>query len=618
MPESFLPKPDSFKNFQPVSQNDYKFIEAFDDLATIINGCNESENITLLLSSCRNPYFLINSLFEELKLILGWGPLGSKYDLAMLDIAEERTESAQRRLDEISRHLNAFTQKILVWEKRQDLYNEFNSRIDSLKPVAQRRIKEILSEVRTRSVNALINPWDPILFEIDLDGNFSQDLLSKKQCLDRSHITILMAKNLARALAKLIQSAGKNLSLLPTYNTEWVSLLEEVNAIADEINWLIRVEESDDAITIIPWNSEGKPYILTKSLPSVHEIDSTKEILLKLLYAIGNRVYSNLKTDFIPNRAAKKIPDPFIIDFGKISSRTEQFDYKVIPAGSLTIPRPSTVKIALPTWGIPGNYYHTDNLDLKLFPSDISALKGSLLAAIKTAKDCQANALILPEFFIPRVLEEEITQTASSNNIALIGGLEAKTNEQGKIVNEVIVSLPGHPRYFRQRKHHPSQAEPNTDRFLKGDKVYYFTNTTLGNFAVFVCSDYREFSLHKEIILQPYPGIIFVCALNHATRLFEAMAIADSDRYYSHVVICNNYSDKESASSHGTLVASPVRQSDSYVKYPQNGKLQALNCPKVAGQEMNLWLIDLDLNAIACRDRGTMADGYRRPPWCRR
>ncbi|MFH2127846.1 MAG: nitrilase-related carbon-nitrogen hydrolase, partial [Pseudomonadota bacterium] len=479
--------------------------------------------------------------------------------------------------------------------------------------------------VRTISVNPHSTPWDPVLYAIDVSGKLNTDLATKKQTLERCNSALLAAKNLARALVSLLQAVGRNLSLIPNHVEQWNEFLARLIIFTQEACWLISTEETDDQILVTLWKDNNgnisKLYQLEKEFPNNFDVASFTAFFSDMLLSFGKRIYKDLFDEFTANPAVKKLPSPFIIDFGKIgySASDKMFEYSVQIISPKDVPRPDTVKIALSNWGIPMNYYDFNHLDFKRFiADDLHALKESIIAAIVTAEENGANALIFPEFFIPRQFEDEIIKIAKDRGIVLVGGLEARTDHQGKIFNETIVCLPGFPQPFYQRKHHPSQEEPNTERFPKADTLYYFTNTTIGNFAVVVCSDYRELSYHKVITEQIYPEIIIVCTMNHAPELYQAMAVADADRYYSHVIVCNNYNDGEEFSTRGTLIASPKKMIDDYIRKPNSDELIKIEAPLVADQQPSLWIVNLDLNAIAHRDRGRPEKGFRNPPHCRR
>jgi hypothetical protein len=137
--------------------------------------------------------------------------------------------------------------------------------------------------------------------------------------------------------------------------------------------------------------------------------------------------------------------------------------------------------------------------------------------------------------------------------------------------------------------------------------------------VVMVCSDYRELSYHKPIMeQQKFPDLIFVCSSNHAIGLYESMAIADADRYFTHVIVCNNFNHGEECSAKGTIVASPMTDPSKYIRKPCEDEIVNVEVPSFAGQVISLWIPEINIQALEHRDRESQVPGFRRSPICRR
>jgi len=192
-------------------------------------------------------------------------------------------------------------------------------------------------------------------------------------------------------------------------------------------------------------------------------------------------------------------------------------------------------------------------------------------------------------------LRGRLLEIASSNGVTVIGGFEGSWRE-GKLADEVFVAIPGEPILYQQFKQSPSLEEQLPGSIYQDGRLRLFTNSPIGDFAVVVCSDFLETAtLDAWSLAGPLPDILFVVARNAYPDLYRHFAVTDSFRLYCSVAVCNVRDDGGQATSEGTFVVSPKK--DSPVDFGAVVAVDGTYLKKIT-------VHDIPFSAIRARERG--------------
>ena len=146
-----------------------------------------------------------------------------------------------------------------------------------------------------------------------------------------------------------------------------------------------------------------------------------------------------------------------------------------------------------------------------------------------------AQVIIFPEMFYPTTDIQLLRKWSVKGNIIIIAGLDYEINAQEGPINSCIIALPDQ-RLIRQKKLHRSQYD--LPKMSKGERIFVFNHSAIGNFSIFNCIDY----LNPEdlVALRGIVDVLFVSALNPDHNHYEISALKDSySTLYGFVCIAN-------------------------------------------------------------------------------
>lgn len=183
----------------------------------------------------------------------------------------------------------------------------------------------------------------------------------------------------------------------------------------------------------------------------------------------------------------------------------------------------------------------------------VKAFQDKLLSRLKAfetelaAEKAQLDFLVLPEVFAPRgFASRELTDFARRNRAIVIAGVDYPGESEDDNENScAIIDRAGHVHWYRKitRSQYDAQTEgAGRMRMARGDTLYRFENGDGHSFGVLICYDFSHIDLVTA--LNKAGGgdlldILFVVAHNPFSTLYRASCIADSHRFYQHVVMCN-------------------------------------------------------------------------------
>ena len=587
---------------------DFEYAEAYDLIASAISECKNNEDaVALRLSTCRNAYLTANALFVDLRVVLGHGKTPSLLSSAIELGRRKDLKGSGNLIHKIKATLAEVRSKQDVWNRREELDAVFYAQVQLLKPLQRDRIKRALENVRIQDKNT--------------NQLWSRDYYAKS--LEEPFLAREALETLAHAFVQVYSMAVVAESILDTQDIDdlfgtrganaWLHLYSKLVEHASTLN--IGVSKAGE----VNWpDLSGTPVSMRENYPGEPEAWKTCLSLLDHLEQEERELYESINRSFTPNIATPPLPNPFQIVFrdrvpigvsGNLATpqvRTRSFDVDV----------PRQLRVALPGYGVPDNFYREEN---KTYADDSTRQSVTRLVemSIRSAAAQKAKVIVFPEYFLPRDQVFPIQKIATELDIVVIGGLEGHISrtETPTLVNDAIIVFPGLDQPFTQRKFRASNMETPFETEAD-DFLLHFDHTAIGSFSVLVCSDYREFDIIAALAAKIRRfHMLFVVSNNRHVELFEAYALADACRLQCHVVICNNCaSGNGTASSRGSVICTPKskpadRVRNTFDSVPVGG-------PEVGGEAPTLLFCDLDLESVAA-DSPKPPDGFLPPPKCR-
>lgn len=592
-------------------KQDMEYAQALKDLHEVINKCQHSDNVALLLSTCRNAFLTLNSLFAELSFAIGSGDTPSPLWKGTDYLSKSRFSNASGEFQKVQRILSQFDKKEYVWKCRKELYAEFILSANSLDMLKRDRILKYISNSKSYD-SRTERVWDRKLYDVNLRER--SNIADKFADVRRAYSFILRAVRAGRLLCVFASGHGPQQQMMfedefEKKKIEWSDVVEALLQAVEIVRFIIEKNEHNGKVTV---SSDGIYEELfsfpTEGISSIEELNTIATGVATIITEAANQAYSVLCKAFEPNVAASPMPKPFLIDLTPYQVKgTEtacEFRIKVVTPGSPFNPK-EEVDIAMAHFPIPKRFYNGHFQ----FSEDASAdeIGESVLKLVSLASSKGAQAILFPEYSLPHCKIDKITSKAREANIILVGGLEGRWLE-GNLVNEAIIALPCTGEVYYQKKQKPSVYEEEPYAFFFDGGLKLFKDTDLGSFAVVICSDYLEMDILNTIVSPPHhPDFVLVPAYNPIPDLFRHAAIADSVRMYTNVVIANTFNDGDECSAKGTYAVAPERKME-----VNEGEFHSLPGDD---NSYGIAIARLSIAAIRCRHRPKPASGYFSPPY---
>lgn len=168
--------------------------------------------------------------------------------------------------------------------------------------------------------------------------------------------------------------------------------------------------------------------------------------------------------------------------------------------------------------------------------------------------------LVFPEVFVSRgFAEEEIVRFCRKNRTIAICGVDYPGTREDENRNSAwVVNGEGVVASYDKitRSQYDAQGDGRRMAMKRGDTLYRFVNERKHAFGVLICYDFSHFDLVHRINLEGREtplDVLFVIAHNPSGELYRTCCVADSHRFYQHVILCNV------ATYGGSGVLAPVR-----------------------------------------------------------
>jgi predicted amidohydrolase len=583
------------------SKDDDDYAQHFGDIARVLEASTDAERLMLRLSTCRNVYMTVNSLFVDIRQVLGHGKYPSLLTQAIAHLRRAKHSDLNTVLGHIRERLATYQAKRKVWERRRDLDENLLASVGSLNDrLLASRVKRILEEVRTHAEgNACLETWDARWYALSQEeGDWAADKLTK---LDSASDTIDALVTAMRAIASFRNPGGPTLfdaEAGAEHVSGWQSVYQVLAGCGARLTLLTYGDQAD----CLAWHSRsGEECRLPMEFTSAEHIGMGLNALFDHFEELERDLYDRLSSAFRPNVGRAPLPPPFVVDVtDSLATRLAELDLRntlsVVETREFGRQAPPNITVAVCDFGIPASYYES-RLYRYVNDERRREVANVARACVETTSKAKAAVLVLPEIFLPSCSADDIARLAREKGVALIAGVEPTTTDGSQhLVNQAIIALPG-VAVIKQQKRRNSPYE-HTYRYEKAG-IHVLGGTSLGAFAVLVCSDLREFDVVAAIAGARFLiDTLFVCSFNPHPELFESFAITDAVRLYCHVVIANNLSAPGSAaaSAQGTLVCSPMTEPADRIQ--KAVRQVALGVPQVGDMLPSLKIYELGIEDL--------------------
>lgn len=610
---------------------DAEWARTFVTLYTFLSTHPKSEDATLLLSTCRNAYLTVNAEFADIQELLG-GAVASplRAGLEMIDQGSLDGTKVKNRFQRALGTVAQIDEKERVWATRGELHDSILHLFKTYE--AENELDAIA--IRDIVLGTDLGPSDPE------DGRHADLLrldLAEQPHLRMHFEALKRLRGLLEAIARFGMSYADTIPAPPPpppplppatldlfANDDGEAAPEPEPAsgevpsdrtvafwaekIGSSCGWTTQGDESGLRVKVE--FKHPRPAAAVKKTDYTFKRGAADEVIARADAVAFLRealwcAHGIAAAEFRPNISSRPMPAVFDICLPVQRPAPTNADIQ-----SLTLDRkacggthrtPNTGKVALAHLTVPvsklnlNDYAFMDNATRDVVEADI-------IKAVRIAKASACDALVFPEYSIPQKLRDWLLETASSNEMTIIGGFEGSWRD-GKLADEVFVAIPGEPSVYHQFKQSPSLEEQLPGGIYHDGYLRLFTNSPIGDFAVVVCSDFLETAtLDAWSLAGPLPDILFVVARNTYPDLYKHFAITDSFRLYCSVAVCNvRDADTGPVTSDGTFVVSPLK--GNAVDLGTNVAVDGTYLKKIT-------VHDIPFSAIRARERGKPVSNF--------
>jgi predicted amidohydrolase len=611
----------------------FKYLADAIESVTLEDGTHCSENLSLLLSTCRNEFLTINAIFEDISQIFGHGRKPHLLAHALECLQKDKNEDLTKCLGDVRWLLNEISSKLDVWYKRNLYWKAFLKYLDSeVDRTVSGMIRVLLNNVRVPDgtedssvardylrIDFDEKPWlDSYFQEIERITGTLSSITELFQVTSSWFTRTAVGSEPVQStlpLRELGQGREKE-----SIKQERRSTIDRLKIITDLNKKLLNIEvDIDKSGSVVVIRHERDGNTISINIDSEIPNNDQKVAMLELLSFEINRLYSSiLNGSFKLNIARTSLPKPFKIDLkppepipslglSEVRNRPMSCSLKIV--------EPEIARIALFDGGIGKGLYNEEKLTYKNVDTTLKVGK-FLKNAIALAAEAKAAVIAFPECFIPESSCDEFHKICIEKNIVIIGGVESSWTNEGKRRNRALICIPSDSEPKFQGKQRPSRYEIRMEDFKCDGIVNVYYNTPIGCFAVLICSDLLELDVLWALATSNrMPEIVFVCTMNPHPKMFELIASADAYRLYSYVAQTNNrdFVEDEEKNTPGSIVISPLTPKESCIL--KEIKTISLDSSPLQSQHPALLrLFELDLNKIRMRSHSKHAIGYCHVP----
>jgi hypothetical protein len=579
---------------------DFEYAQRFVDLAKAIEGCDRSEDVAVLLSTCRNHWMATNAVFLDLKRALGSGDFPDSVSSALFEIERRRPAEAIQHLDKAGEYLAYARDKLRAWADREELLVQLEQSVGALENISKARVENLLQEQRKTAPAP--ETTDHVKYLV-LSEREEDACIERMRSLREVAATLEAICTVAREVATL-EAARQG------------SLFEQEEETDRPPRQLVEALEADlDAWGLERGENEavrfGEDPVLEADL-ALLDREAWPALFRHLCAVCTGRLEAAQKilADFRANNSIPPMPEPYIVDLTPKDFTGTAKEYEIELHRAPEPATPNHAKVALLKWAIPESVFNHTELCRVQRPGPVDEFGAVIRAAVEAAAERDAAFLIMPELCVPEEMVDELGDLAEQHGVGIVAGREHWADRDARIVNEALIHVPRLARGIHQRKQEPSVGEDLEERFAADRTIKVIRGTVLGTVLVMVCSDYLEHDIVTRAWMEHHVDTLVVCSRNPNPDVFARLAMADAIREYCNVIVVNAFPDGDGteASGEGTLVAVPRRE-DPLLTLEE----EPLEVAWPHGPVPSLAIAELDMKAIFSRKRNRSDRGYLRP-----
>ena len=227
-------------------------------------------------------------------------------------------------------------------------------------------------------------------------------------------------------------------------------------------------------------------------------------------------------------------------------------EYRVRRA-DLNKPRPAKVRIFIGQ--IRASQSEWSDSGGLLYYKEPSKVLERLRQLLFQAKQLSVGLLVLPELSVPEECLEILQTWSKETGSIVVGGSHYHKGSNG-YRSQCPVFINGKRFLTHKIRPAPSELSPiPTDSLKPGKEIVIFTNSTAGNFAVLICSDYLDPTLSGRVLRGIKGGIDLLCvpAFQKRSRFYhDRMRIdcedAENGLYIAYAnMLCGKWGDGRSS-----------------------------------------------------------------------
>ena len=585
----------------------------------------------MLLSTCRNQWMAANAAFADIQpvLLAGRSRSGAQDELLVsrlsrhpVSLAAERLESgasedALQRFEAMVGILRQARVKLEVWERREQLTEEFEHATTTLPVGDAGRMRRLLAEqrsLRRDNRGEAVGRYLALSTIETSEGRVVLQLLAKQQVRLAGGIHALLS------VAQFRVAGSERSAALAAAIERPPTLMDAVEPAA---------ATPDD-----PWPAlsralttprvTGEPTVvelLGLSAPpdAASEQDAYSTEVIRRAVELVESARSSLSAGIRPNRPRPALPPPFLIDVTPAPTPTggSGTRFGVTPHVAGTPEPPASVCVGLLRCGVPQHAYAEGLLyqyDRSGEVDHAARAREIAEAAVRRAASEDVAVVVMPECFVPYDAADELAELADELGVTLIAGVEHVAAPDGRIVNAAVVCAPGLDP-VRQRKQRPSVYEAKRYAFACDGVLRVFERTPLGTLGVMICSDYLELDILWALAShEPRIDSLIVPARNPNPDLFLRVAAGDALRLHANVIVANADpgGGSRQATGEGSIVAWPERLTGSLT---EDGERMVLDASAWDDSEIpSLAVFSVTVAALAGRMKGRTDHGLAAAP----
>ncbi|MBP1317105.1 hypothetical protein [Herbaspirillum sp. 1130] len=224
--------------------------------------------------------------------------------------------------------------------------------------------------------------------------------------------------------------------------------------------------------------------------------------------------------------------------------------------------------------------------EVKKFCKVLDGMLAELTNRIQS-KNKKLDFLVLPEVFVPRSYIEKLKEFSKLHKTVIIAGVDYPSHarkNQCFIIDSVEQDIHIYTKVTRSQYDALNHDGDERLPIERGNELLRFKNKKGHTFGVLICYDYSHLELIKQINEAQSPveavDVLFVVAHNPFGELYRSSCIADSHRFYQHIVMCNV------SSYGGSGVFAPTRGKGARQVLCESGKgTEAINVVTLALQK---------------------------------